>query len=321
MSDSSASAQSSFEGLRQNQAVVLLDILRESTRTERSFVQRRYCEKASGFPETLAFLTTIQALDQAGDCLRIGTDFAEMERQGALGTSGSILRLLLGTDTPYRRELLQYLRQFRVWNGAAIHRPSVESRSAESAVRNYLIDVGILSYDQGASCYRLGREFSQLYAFAVRQHRAMTPAQLKRRLEARETLGMEAEFAMVQFERRRVGAQHEHQVEHVGIRDVAAGYDILSVSLCEDGSTMPRYIEVKAVPLDSQRFFWSENEVAMAELFGAWYYLYLVPAVAGGRIAADAVRIVQDPHAAVLGPESKWIVETGIVQCRLAPDG
>ena len=74
MGDSSGGAQSSFEGLRQNQAVVLLDILRESTRTERSFVERRYCEKASGFPETLAFLTTIQAVEEAGDGLRIGTD-------------------------------------------------------------------------------------------------------------------------------------------------------------------------------------------------------------------------------------------------------
>jgi hypothetical protein len=58
----------------------------------------------------------------------------------------------------------------------------------------------------------------------------------------------------------------------------------------------------------------------MAEVFGAWYYLYLVPVVADGRIAADAVRIVQDPHVAVLGSGSNWIVETGVVQCRLAPD-
>jgi len=321
MSDSLRGARPNFEGLRLSQTTVLLEVLRNSSRAERGFLERRFHERASGFPETLAFLMSIQAVKAVGDTLTITEAFRCLEQERAGEPAAAILQMLLQADTPYRCEMLAYLRRFSIQDGTATYRPSVELQSAESAVRNYLIDLGVLSYDESAACYLVAREHSNLYAFAWQERERVSPAQFRQRMQAREALGLRAELEMMRFEQLRVGSQFENRVIHIGAQDVAAGYDILSVSVCEDGSTMPRYIEVKAVPVDSQRFFWSENEVAMAEVFGAWYYLYLVPVVADGRIAADAVHIVQDPHAAVLGPGSKWIVETGIVQCRLAPDG
>jgi hypothetical protein len=228
--------------------------------------------------------------------------------------------MLLETNTPYRREMMAYLRRFHVQDGAAIYRPSVELQSAESAVRNYLIDLGVLSYDERASCYLVAREHSSLYSLAW-QDQGVSPSQLRQRMQAREALGMQAELAILRSERLRVGSQFENRVIHIAAQDVAAGYDILSLTLARDKGRVPRYIEVKAVPASTYCFYWTENELAMAKLFGTWYYLYLVPVGPGGCIDADAVRIVPDPHSAMLGPGSRWIVETGIVKCCLSSAG
>ena len=321
MSDSSRGAKASFEGLRLNQTTVLLEVLKNSARAERGFVERRFHEHASGFQETLAFLMSIQAVKAMGDTLTITEAFRSLEQNRAEGPAAVILHMLLETNTPYRREMLTYLRRFRIQDGIATYRPYVELQSAESAVRNYLIDLGVLSYDQSAACYLLAREHSSLYAFAWQEREGVSPAQLRQQMQAREALGLRAEFEMLRFEQLRVGSQFENRVIHIAAEDVAAGYDILSITLSQDTCVVPRYIEVKAVSSSTYCFYWTENELAMAKLFGAWYYLYLVPVGPGGCIDAENVRMLSDPHSAVLGPGSGWIVETGMVKCSLSPTG
>jgi len=319
MNDSSNGAKSNFEGLRHQQTSILIEVLRDTLGADRGFVERKYRERAIGFFETLAFLASIQAVKVHGDRLLITKDFTYLEKERSLGTSGAVLRLLSEKDTPYRQEMLEYINQFRVSDGSAILRPTVESRSADSAVRNYLIDLGIVSYDSTAECYRLNGENSGLFACAQQRHKGVLPSELKRRMQAQEELGQKTEAAVIGFERLRVGSQYAQRVEHIGIRDVAAGYDILSVTVCKNGTVVPRYIEVKAVPVATYRFYWSANEIAMAESFGNWYYLYLVPVKSGGQIEVDSVHIIEDPHAEILGPRSVWNVETGVVKCNLDP--
>jgi hypothetical protein len=321
MSDSLRGPRPSFEGLRLTQTTVLVEVLRSSSRAERGFVERRFHERASGFPETLAFLMSIQAVKAVGDTLTITEAFGCLEQERAGGPAAAILQMLLEADTPYRSEMLAYLRRFRIQDGTATYRPSVELQSAESAVRNYLIDLGVLSYDESAACYVVAREHSNLYAFAWQEGQGVSPDQFRQRMQAREALGLRAELEMMRFERLRVGSQFENRVIHIGAHDVAAGYDILSLTLARDNSVVPRYIEVKAVPTATYCFCWTENELAMAKLFGTWYYLYLVPVGPGGCIDAENVRIISDPHSAVLGPGSGWIVQTGMVKCSLSSTG
>jgi len=321
MSDSSRGAKASFEGLRLNQATVLLEVLRNSARAERGFVERRFHEHASGFQETLAFLMSIQAVKANGDALTITEAFRCLEQNKAGGPAAVILQMLLETNTPYRREVLTYLRRFHIQDGTATYRPYVGLQSAESAVRNYLIDLGVLSYDESTACYLVARQHNNLYAFAWQEREGVSPAQLRQRMQAREALGLRAELEMMRFERLRVSSQFVNRVIHIAVQDVAAGYDILSITLSPDNCVVPRYIEVKAVPASTYCFYWTENELAMAKVFGAWYYLYLVPVGPGGCIDAENVRIISDPHSAVLGPGSGWIVETGMVKCSLSSTG
>jgi hypothetical protein len=77
-----------------------------------------------------------------------------------------------------------------------------------------------------------------------------------------------------------------------------------------------RYIEVKAVPRQSLRFYWTRNEVEFAAIVGPLYYLYLVPVEAGGIPDLDALTILSDPCSTVLDGDD-WVTEANVVQCQL----
>lgn len=320
MSGSSELNSSEFDGLRHHQVAVLLQVLAESELAAEKHLERRFLERAPRFKETLAFLTGIGAIQNVDGMLSTTSAFETVQLQDPIETQGAVLSLLLHQDSAYRREMLDYIQRFGVVDGTAVYAPSVEARSAESAVRNYLMDLGIVSFDGAKEHYVLRREHSCLYALARRSHRMVSPAQLSDQIRAREDIGLRAEKQVLCHERQRVGERFKDQVDHVAVRDVTAGYDILSVTVCEDGDVVPRYIEVKAVPPEDYRFYWSANEMDMAQMFGAWYYLYLVPVSTGGGFNIGSLRMLSDPHKAVLGPGSEWIVEKDIVRCSLDTD-
>ncbi|MCE2440555.1 MAG: DUF3883 domain-containing protein [Candidatus Latescibacteria bacterium] len=79
---------------------------------------------------------------------------------------------------------------------------------------------------------------------------------------------------------------------------------------------IPRYIEVKAVPRISNRFYWTQNEITVSKKLGEWYYLYLLPIGRDGKPIIDELTIVQNPAKEVLRRKDIWEVETDVVQCR-----
>lgn len=319
MSASLDTPTNEFEGLRQGQVRVLVKVLRGTEVTAREHLRRRYNEEASGFDETFAFLTAIGGVKSVDGLPSLHPALASIEPDDDAGISRATLCMLAESSTPYRREMRGYLGRFRVKQGAVVYRPSEQARSAESAVRNYLIDLGVVEYDSIARRYVILPQHSGLYAESVHPHRRMSPAQLKTRLLACEALGFRAEEEVVAYERGRVGSRFEHEVQHVAAQDVAAGYDVLSVTVGGEGNITPRYIEVKAVPPETWRFYWTANELVMAETFASWYYLYLVPSGPSGYPDIAGVRILADPFSAVLSAGSEWTVERGVVRCYLDP--
>jgi len=319
MSDSSDTSVGNFQDLRQRHVCALTWVLSGTELATRDHVERRYNEQAEGFDKTLAFLEAIGGVESREGSLHLHQSLAAISPEDHAGVSAATLRLLAEHDTCYRREMQEYLGRFRPIDGAATYRPPQEARSAESGVRNFLIDLGVVKCDGDAQEYVVRPEHSDLYVQSRHPRGAITPAQLRVRLRAREDLGLRAEMAVWTYERRRVGQQFEREVRHVAAEDVGAGYDILSVTLDSDQGKSPRYIEVKAVPSNTWRFYWTANELAMAELFGAWYYLYLVPAGPTGCLDIAATRILADPCARVLGTDSEWAVEKGVLRCSLDP--
>jgi len=318
MKDSLERTASTFEGLHQAQVLALLDVLRESELRTKEYVEKRYLDHAPKFETTLRFLTEIGAVQQKNSLLSI-TQILPEESAPFAGQdlTGVLISLILRRRSRYRSEMFRYLKRFQVTSGQATHRPTVEERSAESPVRNFLMELRVIEYDSSEDRYVVSPEYNALYAQAKHNPHSVSPYALVERLEEQEGIGFSAEIAVVSYERQRVGSQLAHRVDHVALRNVAAGYDIQSVSVCVGNKTLPRYVEVKAVPSGTFRFYWTSNEVNVAKSFGSWYYLYLLPVDRGESFDVGRLRIVRDPYSTVLGSPSEWVVDKDVIQCSL----
>ena len=110
------------------------------------------------------------------------------------------------------------------------------------------------------------------------------------------------------------------EVTHVALTNVAAGYDIRSVTADQGSGRVPRYIEVMAVSPNTFTFYWSQREVDVAQ--GARTALLSLPPACRSARGFDLawLKMVADPHAVVLGSSSQWIVESNVRKCGMAAD-
>lgn len=98
---------------------------------------------------------------------------------------------------------------------------------------------------------------------------------------------------------------------------MAAGYDIASFSSL---STLHHdlFIEVKSFA-GAKRFFWTRNEIEIAEEFGEQYALYLVD-IGNMREPSYKPQIILGPHSALfLSTASGWSVSPTTYECIADP--
>ena len=292
----------------------MLSVLRECDYTKTEHIRRHYAQHASHFHETLAFMVCLRAVGGQEGYIRP----SNMLRASSEADARSWLsQRLFATRNRYRTQVLRYLRKFHIADGEPLYRPSSASRHQESNVRNFLMEMGIVRHDTDRDCYRIAPEHLDLYVVAQDSVSKRAPATVAAVQRGRETLGTAAEEAIVSYERKRVGNMFADRVEHVALLNAAAGYDVRSVTVNENGMAQPRYIEVKAVSSSSLQFHWTRNEVVTAKLLAQWYYLYLLPVKAGSRFAMNQLEVIPDPHAAVLHASDAWAVEPDVLRCCL----
>jgi len=110
--------------------------------------------------------------------------------------------------------------------------------------------------------------------------RRMSEKLLDQALQANQKLGMQAEEAVVEYERKRLrtlGHNAEAElVRRISQLDIGAGYDIESFDGDKPFFDYDRFIEVKASRKSELRFFWSANERRAAKEKGNKYWIYFV---------------------------------------------
>lgn len=317
MTGSSDEASNAFDDLSLQHVRTFLELLAGTELRDKEYVKRRYLERAPHFDATLRFLTQLNVVEDDGRTLSstsqcgLGRGLRGDELQSVL------IKRLVETDSPLREELFRYLRQFEIVDNRAVCRPTPEQRSSESALRNFLMELAIVSYDRRSEQYVLDVDHSSLYAAAAASAASICPSTIRTSRQAKEEIGLAAECAIVGYEQQRVGERFENRVNHVAARNAAAGYDVESVTVVAEALVVPRFIEVKAVSLKTLRFYWTANEVQVAQSLGSWYYLYLLPVDGRRHFKMDLLRIICDPHSAVLGCPDQWNVEHNVVRCEM----
>jgi uncharacterized protein DUF3883 len=322
MSESSDNGSAAVFGcLHPDQVTILIEIVHNATLRKVSFIERIYGERARYFGETLQFLKEIGWVRENDEELELATIADRIRNQNTkqIDTGRALVEAIAATPTYYQAILSDYLMQFHADDGRILHRPSVQSRLENSAVRNFLIEAGIVFHETKDDSYILNEYFAHLYLWAKNIHGATSKSELLLSASENDQLGAAAEIAILEFEKKRVGPAWCEHVEHVSAENPGACFDIKSFSILEDQSSA-RFIEVKAVPANSYQFYWTASEMEAARLLGESYFLYLLPALGGRTFDLSNMKIIQNPYCAVYQSPEKWSVEEKVVLCSRKQD-
>lgn len=317
MKDSSHDISEDLEGVVLKDAVFLLRLLGKMTLQEKPFIKARYNDRARNFDLTLAFLKEIGSVTETNNSLSVDGVFKDLVAMDEIAVVDTIVEILFATKNRYQTTLLEFISQFKVSSGDISYKPATEERHRNSTVRNFLMELGMVTHSPQSDEYLLNPDRFDLFLMARGSAKAISPSTLKVRLRGREGIGFAAENAIVQWEKQRISSHLATEVDHIALRNASAGYDIKSFTEESAGSHVPRYIEVKAVSPSSMRFYWTANERKMAKLLKEFYFLYLLPVLSRGTFDLDGLQIIQDPFLQVYQKRDKWLVEEDVVSCRL----
>lgn len=283
----------------------------------RQFVEAIYGEQARNFLETLQFLKDIGWVREQGDELVLTHDggTAGNSAQDDAEIRKRLVEAMVAEASPYQVLVADYLVQFKMTDSNLVCRPPISDRLEKSPLRNFLMDIRVVTYRAADDVHVLEEEGVELYVWARNLKRATSRNQLQTGAKQKEELGSAAELTVLDYEKNRVGAKWASKVEHVSAKSPFACYDIKSVTV-QAGNPVPRYIEVKAVAGDSHQFYWTASEVDAARLLRTKYFLYLLPVIAGGGFDLTRMLVVEDPCIAVYQNSQTWLIEENVIVCR-----
>ncbi|NGY04961.1 DUF3883 domain-containing protein [Solimonas terrae] len=203
-------------------------------------------------------------------------------------------------------------------NGNGLWLDSLSLPGSHDGVSLWVAEFGVAARERATSrLWRVADNFESIFLDAAReanvQHsrRRVSTKQLEARRARDLENGLLAEEWVLARERERL---HGHplldQVRRISDEDVSAGFDILSFaslsSLRHD-----LHIEVKSYS-GERRFFWSRNELEVAEELGEQYSLHLVD--------RDLMATEGYTALAIRGPHSAFFL-TGLPGWQISADG
>ena len=112
-----------------------------------------------------------------GQSLRLNVDWTTSDTSFR---RSQVLQRLMSTRNRYRSEIFRFVNQFRVLNGELAYLSSTQNRSAESGVRNFLMDVGIVRHVMGTEKYELMPEYASVFASARDNANYVSPTLLEK---------------------------------------------------------------------------------------------------------------------------------------------
>ncbi|XKH50139.1 DUF3883 domain-containing protein [Chryseomicrobium palamuruense] len=167
------------------------------------------------------------------------------------------------------------------------------------SIRNYLLAEKIIVITDTRGIYRLDIQSNEIITEIKK--RIISPEQLENILQKQKDNGLRAEYLALEYESARL--YNKKTVQHVSLKNVNLGYDILSYS-SHMKSSPDRYIEVKGISEISSKFYLSRNEINMAEHYKDQYFLYIV------NLSQESVFVVKNPFKEIISKNIPRIIES-----------
>ena len=197
----------------------------------------------------------------------------------------------------------EYLQNF-IADEKEIHsfEPDTNYNFKTSDLRNFLISANFIKNDQN-KYYVVEKKILELF-----RNKKISPEELKKIINAKEKIGLAAEEIVLQEETKKVQKINKNLiVDHVALKDVSAGYDILSFNQKQEKI----FIEVKAVSSSNFKFYLSSNEYNTAKIYNKKYFLYLLPIDLTNpqKFNYNNILMINDINNKIFNNEKEWVVE------------
>ena len=273
-------------------------------------IRLRFLQISENFEDTKEFLKALNILNEQNDRLSLKKQFVGLgtgNKQDNLFKS-LLLKEMLRKTCSLHKVIHEYLANFAFPLNGFEYIPSSSVNIRESWLRNLFIELDLIEYHPSTSSYIIKEQYRALFKDFL-GHAKLSPQRLKVIQDNNEKIGLEAELAVIEFERVRLAKRQDlsQLIEHVSKHDVLAGYDILSwEDISKPEEALPRYIEVKAVSITDNGFFWSRNEMSKAKLYAEQYYLYLLPVVQHNKFDISELEIIPNPIVNILNNTKNW---------------
>ena len=316
MTASSNERSDALANLDLKQIEFLLRALSQLTMRQRRLVEAYYTESAPNFGSTLQFLTNIGWIREEEGVLSLTKGGYEASQLNANvdDIRPKLVQTMIEKNSPYRKVFASYFNKFKDANGDFLYHPSFLDRIRESNVRNFVMELGLVTYRSVDGAYVLEGNGVDLHIWSAVE-RSVSRKQFQAKTEKKTELGFQAELAVLDYEKTRVGSDWASRVEHISATKPFACYDIKSIST-ENGRVLDRYIEVKAGAPDVHRFYWSATEMEAARALRLKYFLYLLPAFGANDFDLKKMLIVQDPIVSVYENHEEWEIEENVILCK-----
>jgi hypothetical protein len=267
-------------------------------------------EQTISFSQQLGFVECIEEnLVVTGP----GKSFLDLNPERKYDLSDEQKKVILRTcylHGPLRSETYRLLRAFSpAFREETFRWSEVDNAplGTEPWLTDHLLQLGLLAGDERSLSVR--NEYAKTIAVFLEEGKGWSEEQFQEYLREKQEIGDLAENLVLDFERQRLdslGCIVEPKcVRRISRVMVNAGYDIESYDSFAEDVNYDRFIEVKGSRGASLRFFWTRNEMEVAEKLGPRYWIYFQGGVdAKQGIAKNKPLMFQNPLESLLNDET-----------------
>jgi len=172
--------------------------------------------------------------------------------------------------------------------------------------RNVLIQYNALIENSDGSL-KIANQYESFFTSIKKgSNRKKSLESLKKQLEQQELQGERAEIFVLEYEQTRIcSSSLAPKIKRISVIDISAGYDIVSFNSALS-SKLDRFIEVKSY-VGNPHFYWSKNEIEVAQLHEGNYFLYLIDIDRMGDPGYEPT-IIQNPFKEILSSDT-WLMQ------------
>jgi hypothetical protein len=286
--------------------LVLFDLLKNINQKDVQYLKLLYSKNGEDFENCLDLFSLLNLIKIDSGQIELVPSLKKfiLRQPNENEIKEFVIKKLLNKTNTY---VWEYLRRFSLSEDKIVFHPIVSENLRFSNLRNLLIELDFVSYNQDEGFYEISDKYLFFFNDLVMDD-TVSPEKLKHIIKQREEIGKYAELEAVAYEKTRLSLNKDllSKIEHTSLEDTSAGYDIKSFTV-EDNVVSDRFIEVKAVSVIEKKFFMSRNEVEKSKHYGNKYYLYLLPVLGKNKFDLNNILIIQDPNNAVFN-SNKWRV-------------